>query len=90
MVIEITVIFLEYFKQIYMNKKICLKKTNKQVFNISQNLSCHKPPGSSYVTVLPCDVSVFGPNIIIVSHISKRNQLKLTKDTPNSIIDRHK
>lgn len=66
------------------------KQKNKQVFKSSQNLSCHKPPGSSYVTVLPCDVLVFGPNIIIVSHISKRNQLKLTKDTLNSIIDRHK
>lgn len=52
------------------------KQKNKQVFKSSQNLSCHKPPGSSYVTVLPCDVLVFGPNIIVVSHISKRNQLK--------------
>lgn len=66
------------------------KQKIKQVFKSSQNLSCHKLPGSSYVTVLPYDVLAFGMNIIVVSHISKRNQLKLTKDTLNSIIDCHK
>lgn len=54
------------------------KQKNKPVFKSSQNLSCHKPPGSSYVTVLPHDLLVFGPNIIVVSHIETSSNLQKT------------